>query len=118
MAEFKVYYQSLPSAPIPPDLTDTVIIQQLGELYQITVAQLLAQTNSQFFIDATTGTITKDINGYTNVTIFKIDSSSNVVNVSDSSGKTIEGLSKYRDGLTIQRESVHLVLNGTDWLKV
>ena len=116
MPEFKTYVAALQAATVPPGTTDTLMILQAGGLYLITTAQLLAQTNVQFFDDATVGPVARNIQGYTNVTCGKIDGSANAVTISDSAGNTIMGQANYP--IVVQRETVHLVLNGTDWIKI
>jgi len=68
------------------------------------------------FVSAAGGNQAKDINGLSEATFFKTDTTANTVTISDSSGKTILGDSSYV--LSAHREGVRLILDGTDWYKI
>lgn len=96
----------------------TMLIQQVNDVAQsvrLTVAPTAAGAVPVIEADASLSDVTIDINGLSFVIVSKKDATANKVIISDSSGKTVEGLTQYRDGLQGMNETVFLVLMGTDW---
>lgn len=115
MPSFETYFGGQPSLTTP-EATDTVLVLHNGVVYQVPALTLSPTT--PLAIDCTTGSQSVDIKNYTDVIIFKTDGTVNSVIISDSSGRTIEGLAFYRDGLKNQYESVHLLLDDNNWVEV
>lgn len=108
---------SLPDAPEVVG-TDVILLLKNGVVYQTTIDTLLSSREGVFEVDSTAGPSSVNINGYTSVFIVKTDNSANAVSISDSSGKTIEGLASYRSGLQNQYETVQLrlITGSNNWL--
>lgn len=98
----------------------TMMVQQVNDRVGVVSVNGGNGSNAPTTVNANAqaGPVTVDIKGLTDVVVSKDDATGNVVTVSDSSGKTIERQSQYRDGLSGQDETVHLVLFGGNWKRV
>ncbi len=98
--------------------TLTMMIQQVNDLANTSrfVASGITSTATTLTANAALGPVNVDINGLAEVYVSKSDTSINPVNIIDSSGMSIcrGGLG----ALTIQDETVHLKLIGTNWVKL
>ncbi len=68
------------------------------------------------YADASVGTVIANLPISGEVIIIKTDASSNPVTVTGTGGKTV--LRQTSIDLTVQDESIHLVMNGTNWYRI
>lgn len=65
------------------------------------------------YVDVSTGSVNTDISTYLEIFVVKTDATANTITVYDSTGKTIMLATSVV--LTVKDESIHLILDGSDW---
>lgn len=118
--EFESYAGALPSATLPLDPADQVLVVQGGLVKTVSMVDAIAAYIAANFVapdaifqSASATDVTVDLVGKTEVYIWKTDSSSNRVYFTDSGGNTVAlGDTLF---LGVQGQGIHLKLNGTNW---